>query len=164
LEYEDVIKQLVTNLLTLQESYYPSTRSSDVRIQQGDVPPPLSKKPKISTARESGSGKSWFAKRYIPSIFPTTSIIYYELQDEDIVLQPQWNDMDTVEACQMYKDCIRALRGQEQMGSMVYDDVCELSWRIIPSQNQSAMNMMNTFVQRSIAIKHLNELVVGRFQ
>jgi hypothetical protein len=72
--------------------------------------------------------------------------------------------MATVEASQMNKDCNTALRDQGQMGSKVYDAVCELSRRKNSRRNQSAMNMMNTFVQRSIAIKHLGELVVGRFQ
>jgi hypothetical protein len=36
------------------------------------------------------------------------------------------------------------------MGSMVYDAVCELSRRNISSQNQSAMDMLNTFVKASL--------------
>jgi hypothetical protein len=50
----------------------------------------------------------------------------------------------------MYNDCMRTLRGQGQMGSKIYDAVCELSRRKNYRRNQSAMNMMNTFVKKSL--------------
>jgi predicted kinase len=112
-------------------------------------PTDLEKSKACVISGESGSGKSWFAKRYIPSKFPNASVISYELADTD---QAEWNDMATPEDTSqiIYRYCIKALRDAGQMGSKVFHAVCELSRRNNSCRNQSAINLMVTLVQRAL--------------
>jgi hypothetical protein len=76
-------------------------------------PDDLSKGQACIISGECGIGKTWFATRCIPSRFRDASIICYEVSDDDMQPQPQWNNMImvTVEATQIiYQDCMKALR------------------------------------------------------
>jgi ABC-type dipeptide/oligopeptide/nickel transport system ATPase component len=115
-------------------------------------PDDLSKGQACIISGECGIGKTWFATRCIPSRFRDASIICYEVSDDDMQPQPQWNNMimATVEATQIYQDCMKALRDKEPMGYKVYDAICEPSREKDYCRNQSAKNMMDLFVKRSL--------------
>jgi hypothetical protein len=113
-------------------------------------PTDLGKSKACIISGESGSGKSWFATRCIPGKFPNASVIYYELSDDDMQLQSEWNDFATAGMRQLYKDCIRELRDQGQMRTEVYDAICELSRRNNVYRNDAAVAMMVKCVQKTL--------------
>jgi hypothetical protein len=95
---------------------------------------------------ESGSGKSWFAKQYIPNKFPEASIIYYELSDDDMTIL----DMETFKMTEVYEDCIRALRDVVQPRSKVFKAVGDLLQKNYSDRDRFATNMMVECVGKAL--------------
>jgi hypothetical protein len=108
----------------------------------------MSKGAALVVTGESGSGKSWFAKYFVPNKLgkDDTAHIYYTLSDEDVAnFQPEKSDPTVRHAC---KVGMHHLDSMGMSSTPVYEYVSELSSRINSERNREARKLLKSIISK----------------
>ena len=101
---------------------------------------------------ESGSGKSWFAKHWLPHKHPDASFIYHELTDEDAEKFGNFG-AQSEHLAEAYKTVMRLLMVNGNNATRVYSAVSELSRLNNKSRNEAAVELFEEIIQKTL---HMN--------
>lgn len=96
---------------------------------------------------ESGAGKTWFAKKWLPHKFKKASFIYHSLDDMDKIQFEKSKNPQLGKLCQ---DAMKYLKFHHDGDPQpVYEAISELSRRNNESRNKAAFSKFNDLVQKS---------------
>jgi ABC-type oligopeptide transport system ATPase subunit len=117
-------------------------------IETIQFPASLEKGSAIVITGESGCGKSWFAKKTIPSMHPCASFLYYELDSGDIptdIFQPENKELG-----RLYQQSMKVLQANGGANAKVYDAISELSWRNNAKRNKAARAIFDKVIGKAV--------------
>ena len=109
----------------------------------------LTKSAAVVITGESGSGKSWFVKKWLPSMHPNASFIYHELDDDDAKgfgdFQPKDERLENA-----YQNAMEDLGEIDKLDSEVYQAVNELSRQNNFERNESARERVDKILEKAV--------------
>jgi hypothetical protein len=125
-------------------------RKGGAAIETIQFPASLEKGSAIVIAGESGCGKSWFAKKTLPSMHPCASFLYYELDSGDIPSEI-FQEPENEELGRLYQQSMKVLQANGSANATVYDAISELSLRNNAKRNQAARAIFVKVTGKAVA-------------